>query len=430
MFEIIISCQLFIFILFIILYKRLIFSHGLLNITAFHFIYYFIFYYFGAAELYINGGMINDKYLFSVVFYPIISILGMYTTQIFQKNKVNFFVIKYWRFKYIFIGTISISILYFISLDTAPILYVLNGDGINAAISRSLATKEYSGPKLLYYFFRLIVDYILIYILIYIYIKKEKITKEFIFTLLISEFIALIDFQKYPAINIFLIVFVAIFLFNKKKNNIASLNISIFFNIKIFLLLLASYFLLGGLWSSAAGRLNDLDIYGKFVSIVENANIMIEDRLIYGENRPLYVVYSMIPDKVDYLSGMTFPNPFHLLPYEPIPLSYMVYDEIHPDGDGIPGVRGAAPTVYFSVIYANFGIVFSFLSMYFFGVVSQYINNKLISSNKYIIPYRYIWLNYFTLFATSIDVIYYSERLFILLFLYLFMYKKYPIVNN
>lgn len=430
MFEFIIFCQLFIFILFITLYKRLIFSNGLLNITAFHFLYYFIFYYFGAAELYNNGNMENDKYLLSVIIYPIIAIFGMYTTQIFQRNKVNFLIVKEWNFKYVCVGTLLISLLYFLSLDAAPILYVLSGDAVNAAISRSLATKEYSGPKALYYFFRLIVDYILIYILIYIYVRKEKITKEFIFALIISEFIALIDFQKYPAINIFLIVFMAIFLFNKKKNNISSLNIGIFFNLKILLLLLASYFLIGGLWASASGRLNDLDIYGKFTSIVENANIMVEDRLIYGENRPLYAVYSMIPNKVDYLLGMTFPNPLHLLPYESVPLSYMVYDEIHPDGDGIPGVRGAAPTIYFSVIYANFGIIISFISMYFFGVISQYINNKLISSNKYIIPYRYIWLNYFTLFATSIDVLYYSERLFMLLFLYLFMYKKYSPVKN
>jgi hypothetical protein len=218
---------------------------------------------------------------------------------------------------------------------------------------------------------------------------------------------------------------VAVYFYNKAKQGI-ELKLSTIISFKMILLVLVSYLLLGTLWAAVAGRLGDKNVFETFESIIQNGNSMVTDRLVNGENRPLYAIYGMVPKNYDYFLGQTFPNPLRLLPFEPVPLSYLVYDEVHPGGDVIEGVRGAAPTTFFSVIYANFGIIVSFISMYLFGFIVQWLNDKLLYNEKYIIPYRFVWMNYVTLFATSIDIPFLSEKVLILVAVYFLMYKRLP----
>ena len=418
-----VTYQLLIFAVFSYLYKGLIFSGNLIHISSFHFAYFFVFYFLGASELYVDGGLVNDRYFFSVTLYPIIVVLGMYTAKAESKCKVDYLVVKLKNFKYIFLFALVISILYALSLKEIPLSYILEGDAAGAAISRTDATKEYEGSKTVYYAFRVIVDYILIYLLIFIYVKYEKMTVLFIVSLIGALTISLFDFQKYPAINILVMLSMAVFLFNRAKLS-TRMSLGTLVNFKVLLMLLCSYLVLGGLWAAAAGRLNDRDMFGIFESIIQAANSMVGDRLIFGENRPLYAVYQIVPARFDYFLGQTFPNPLRLLPFEPIQFSYIVYDAVHPGGEGVEGVRGAAPTAFFSVIYANFGIVVSFISMYLFGFLVQILNDKLLYLNKYVIPYRFVLLNYVTLFATSIDVFFLSEKVFLIVLLYFVMYRK------
>lgn len=424
MYPLLIAYQLAILIVFVALYRKLLFSRNLIHVASFHFLYYFVFYFVGAATLYADGGFENGKYYFSATLYPLLSVLGMYVARIVYTRKQHSLVVNSSNFKYLYLFAIVISLLYALSLAELPLSCVLRGDAAGAAVARTIATKQYEGTKILYYTFRVIVDYFLIYFLIYLYIRKNKITPFFIVSLAGALLIALFDFQKYPAINILVMLFIAIFLYNKAKR-VANISLGTLISYKVVLIFVSSYFVLGALWAAASGRLTNRNEYGVIGAVVESANAMVSDRLIYGENRPLYQVYEIVPARYDYFWGKTFPNPLRILPFEPVPFSYIVYDAVHPLGEGNEGVRGAAPTAFFSIIYANFGIVVSFASMFLFGFVVQLVNDKLLYTNKYIIPYRFVILNYVTLFATSIDIFFLSEKVILIGLVYLVMHHEY-----
>lgn len=424
MYPLLIVYQVAILVVFVALYQKLLFSRGLIHVASFHFFYYFVFYFIGAATLYADGGFTNGKYYFSVTLYPLVAVIGMYVAKVVYRRKQHSLIVNRRNFKYLYLFAIGIALLYALSLAELPVSYVLRGDAAGAAVARTIATKQYEGTKILYYTFRVIVDYFLIYILIYLYIRKDRFTPSFIVSLVGALTIALIDFQKYPAINILVMLFIAIFLYNKAKR-VNRITFGSLVNYKVVLILVTSYFVLGALWAAASGSLKNENAHGVFGTVIESANAMVSDRLIYGENRPLYKVYEIVPAKYDYFWGKTFPNPLRILPFEPVPFSYIVYDAVHPVGEGIEGVRGAAPTAFFSVIYANFGFVVSFASMFLFGFVVQLVNDKLLYADKYIIPYRFIILNYITLFATSIDIFFLSEKVILIGLVYLVMHHNY-----
>ena len=417
--------QLISFLLFLNFYKQFAFKENCLHLSFFHFVYYFIFYYIGGAAMYAEGGYSNHKYIISVISYPLVALGGMFlASQIKVIGKINFLLRRsnlYIVYLFIFV----ISLLYLFSLESVPLLYVLKGDALAAALSRSNATKGFEGFKLVYYLFRVVVDYFLIYILILKYIDFDRFSKSFVAIFIISSIVCVIDTQKYPLINLILIVLTTIYLRNQ-DNNRFKLKLSTLLSPKMALLVFLAYFVLGLLWSAIAGRLGERTSNEIFSSIFESANSMMNDRLIDGENRPLYAIYNMVPDKYDYFFGRTFPNPLRLMPFDPVPLSFLVFDEVHPNGEAVDGVLGAAPTVFFSVIYANFGIGFSFISMFLFGFLVQILNDMLNGKGKYILPYRMVLINYIALFATSIDIPFLSEKVLSLLSLYFLMYKTFP----
>lgn len=424
MYALLIVYQLAILLVFVALYQKLLFSRGLIHVASFHFLYYFVFYFVGAATLYSEGGFTNGKYYFSVTLYPLIAVIGMYVAKVVYKRRQHSLNVNRRNFRYLYLFAVVISVLYALSLAELPIAYVLRGDAAGAAVARTMATKQYEGTKILYYTFRVIVDYFLIYILIYLYIRKDRVAPLFLISLAGALMIALIDFQKYPAINILVMLFIAIFLYNKAKR-VARITLGALVNYKVVLILVTSYFVLGTLWAAASGNLKHENANGVIGTVIDSANAMVSDRLIYGESRPLYKVYEIVPAQYDYFWGKTFPNPLRVLPFEPVRFSYIVYDAVHPGGEGVEGVRGAAPTAFFSVMYANFGFVVSLASMFLFGFVVQLVNDKLLYADKYIIPYRFVILNYVTLFATSIDIFFLSEKVILIGLVYLLMHHNF-----
>lgn len=423
MFLLITTYQIIIFALFVFLYNNIVVKNGLLNISFFHYIYYFVFYFFGAGVLYLNGGLENNLYFFSATLYPIVSVLGMYTVNTVYKEKIkNLLVIKQSWVKYVYLFTAVIILAYAATLDQIPLIYVLKGDSAAAAIARTLVTKEYGGPKFLYYLYRIIVDYLLIFIVIYEYFKAGKFTMKLGLLIAVIMIVSTLDTQKYPAVNILMMLFIAIFTHYNIRSKLHS-GLRAFINYKVVFMLLIAYLAIGFLWASVSGRLLDRSPMAKLESIIESANSMVGDRLLFGQNRVLYITYETVPQKYDYFMGKTFANPLRLLPYKPVPLSYLLYDELHPESIG-GEVRGAAPAVFYSVIYANFGIVVSFISMYLFGIFMQFINNYFVSEHNYMIPYRFMWLNYMTLFSLSFDTIYNSERFYFLLLIYFILFYR------
>ena len=423
MFYFITAYQLTIFVLFLFLYNKIIFKDQLLNLSFFHYTYFFVFYFFGAGVLYADGGFENNYYFFSVTLYPLISILAMYTVNlIYKKPKNDLYLFSRMGLKYISLLVGVVVVAYVASLDSVPVMDLIRGDAAAASIDRSLVTKGYEGSKILYYLYRIVIDYLFIFLAIYVYFREGRFTLKLAFVLVLGVIVATLDTQKYPAMNMVLMLFVAVFTYNKTRDN-PSANISLFINTKVILALSVSYLAIGIIWATVAGRLFDRTPVEQVESVIAHANSMVSDRLLFGQNRVLYVTYEIVPGKYDYFMGSTFANPLRLLPYEPIPFSYLTYDAIHPESiDG--KVRGSGPAVFYSEIYANFGIVVSFGSMFAFGVFMQLVNNILISKNRFMIPYRFMWMNYMTLFALGFETIYNSEKFYFLLLMYFVFFSK------
>ena len=62
--------------------------------------------------------------------------------------------------------------------------------------------------------------------------------------------------------------------------------------------------------------------------------------------------------------------------------------------------------------------------MLIFGMFMQFVNNFLMSGNKFMIAYRFMWLNYMTLFALSFEAIYNSEKFYFLILMYFVLFTK------
>jgi hypothetical protein len=383
-----------------------------------------LFYFFGASTLFVDGGEGNYYYIASALLYPILSILGMLFVELKYKNKERkSFSVNKGGLKYIYIFVALILLGYTSTLETIPLFYLLSGDSLGASIARSLVTKEYEGPKIFYYFFRVIVDYVLIFIVVNEFYRKKKITLRLLIIVFISVFVAILDTQKYPAVNILLMLFLAIYthrnIFLKFKSGL-----SVFVNLKVISAVLVAYLAIGLLWGIGSGRIFDKPLPEQVSVVMDSANSMVGDRLLFGQNRMLYATYEIIPYKYDYFYGRTLPNPLRILPYEPVVLSYLTFDEVHPEMIG-GNIRGSGPVVFYSTIYANFGIVASFAAMFAFGMFMQFVNNKLVSNDRYLIAYRFIWLNYITLFSLSFDPIYNSERFYFIMLIYVVLFVKF-----
>lgn len=403
-------------------YLRLLFNSGFVNLSFFHFVYFFLFNYIGAVEIINAESSKNYVYLISVLGYPLVALLGILIANITHPVKLNKYTyvmrMSNSRVNLYLILTLLVILLYLISLPNIPVITALKGDVVAAAVQRSLSTKEYEGPKILFYSFRLIVEYLLIYFIVLFYIKKNKINITF---LLIFSFAAIIDTQKYPLINFLALTFIGVYFINLKKDG--RLKLKMLINVKMIIMLLLLYIFLGLLNSIASGRLIESVGIESVGVLLESANVMIYDRLIMGQNRPLYALYEMIPAKYDFFLGQTFPNPMKLLPFENVQLSYLVFDAVH-GLDGIAGVRGSAPTVFFSFVYANFGLAMSAITMFLFGYGVQIINNKLEVTDVRLIPFRLVLMSYLAIFATSIDVFFMSEKFIFLLILFHLLYKR------
>jgi len=409
-------------------YKRIAFVGGHPNLSIIHYIYYFAFYFLGAGTLFLDRGFENELYFFSATLYPLVSVLGALLVNEVYKGRPNCYL-KFSKnsCKGLYVFIIIIVAGYCITIDTLPLTYALRGETNTANIARSLVTKEFQGPKILYYSFRLVIDYLSIFLVIYFYQKKNRITLGFVVMFIVVLIISALDTQKYPAINI-LVLFSFFYFFyhimakNKQRFPMRSV-ISVGAVVAISL-----YLMLGFMHMKLSSKLDNASLPDQLSSVVAHANSMLQDRLLFGQNRALYTVYEIVPEKYDYFLGSTFPNPKRILPFEPVPLTYLVYDEIHPEAIGGP-IRGSAPSVFYSAIYANFGIVISFISMFFFGAFMQFINNAFLVRGNDIVPYRFMWMNYMTLFSLSISFIY-DERFLFLVILYFLLFTKIQIRKN
>jgi len=96
-------------------------------------------------------------------------------------------------------------------------------------------------------------------------------------------------------------------------------------------------------------------------------------RLFSGQMQGLYHYVELFPKQMDYLYGLSFPNPGGLLPYTPVQLTVEVMHTVMPQLSE-RGVVGSMPTFFWGEMYANFGFSGVLLPPFIIGFLLYWFN--------------------------------------------------------
>jgi oligosaccharide repeat unit polymerase len=141
---------------------------------------------------------------------------------------------------------------------------------------------------------------------------------------------------------------------------------------------------------------------------VLSATGSIFSRALAGSIQPAYYYLQYFPTEHDFLLGQSFPNPGHLMPYTPFPLTKEIMTWVNPNSDGIVGTM---PTVFWAEAYANFGYWGVFLVPFLMGVIVYTFNyyfSKLENTPIKIGFYIWLTLHLKTLSITGFSVFLYN----------------------
>ena len=422
-----------IFIFFWLAFTYLTRGQPTRHLGFFHYLLFFFSIYWGALELYVDFGSVNDRFLLSVVLYPVISLLGMLCGTLLggrtnfpnprirpQPQHVKLVLLAVG----IFVGVYGI---YLITLgENIPLLVSLREkDSLLGHMARYAATKGYRESifhiGFFYWFPRILIDYFGVFVVVFFYFHlKGRISDYLRFSLLIFGLavMAMMANEKYPVVK--LLALLALCLYNVKYPRLTLRSF------RQSLIAGAAFVVLVGLvYSLVTGTHRNLSGMGayeavKYVSI-DKGWALLMTRGVTGQSMPLYMTYRIIPEQYDYFMGRTFTNPHGILPYEPVALPYLVYASYNPPTKGL---RGADPTIFFGEMYANFGLPFSLFSMFLFGALLQVLNSRLsarISQDKtpFALAYFYLWMAYLGDFAIGFSVPYFDERVWFFIGFYI-----------
>jgi hypothetical protein len=101
---------------------------------------------------------------------------------------------------------------------------------------------------------------------------------------------------------------------------------------------------------------------------------LVVERLLAGTPKAAYFYVVIFPNTLDYLYGLSLPNPGGILPFEKFKLSQFVsqymwsFAKIYGGGPR-SDVVGSAPAMFWTEMYANFGVAGIVFSSLIFGGV-------------------------------------------------------------
>jgi hypothetical protein len=397
-----------------------------------HFALYFFSIYLGAYRLYVDDGSWNDRFIFSVLAYPLVALAGMLFAQWFAwRTMVPDGAMHLNRQE---ARLVSSTVAFFLSLF-AVYLYSLGGDipllgllrggesGV-AQLARFMATKGYEGEgvgglRLFFWLPRVLIDYFASFVVVFAFLWARKLGRGYIrfmgvFTGL--AFLALLMVEKYPAAKLFAIL--ALLVFNLKNQRVRIRSV-----VTITWLVTVGVLFAGVVYSFASGAFRGLagtTVAEKVVTTGRLGLDMLSTRGVVGQAQPLYQIYRLVPRDYDYFGGRTLTNPRGILPYSHVPLNYLVYDSYL---EALPGVRGADPTVFYGEIYANWGLLASLAGMFLFGLLLQLLNHRLArdiatAGSVFDVAFFYLVLIYLGDFALSFSTVYFDERFWFFLAFY------------
>lgn len=429
-----------IFLLFWVAYYFL--TKGRMNhhLGFLHYLIYFYLIYAGALTIYLNEGGLNNWYIANVLLYPVLSMLGMIFAAFFVGRSYSEEVTEPARPRDIklTIGTIVVFlIVYAVYLQMTEMMSPLkvlfsSGNREIAYLARFLVTKGYKDvniPGFFVWFPRIFVNYFSCFVAIFFYyhFRKKSLKSNLKFMLLFAGLllIALETTQKYPTLRICVIFALCLYNVKYPKITLKSVGSALAAGVIVVFLAGSVYSLVAGMFGTyyddylGRGLLRDMG------TILEFGFLMLKNRTIEAENFNLFMTYIMIPDFQNFFHGVTLDNPRTILPYEHVSWPYMLFNFYN---SAPPGTQGSAPTVFFGEIYANFGHLVAWLSMFGFGFIIQILNSKLVADIKkfqtpFYLAFFYLIMVYISDFSQSLSVPYFDPTVWFF-FLFYILSKK------
>ena len=398
-----------------------------------HFFFYFFAIYWGAYRLYVAGGSVNDRFMFSVLAYPVLAAAGMVLAQgfgrrtTFQPTLLRVDRRELW----LVAGTVAfflvIYAVYLRSLGSQiPLVQLLaGGEAKEARLARYLATKGYSaeaagGFRVVYWLPRVLIDYFASFVVVFTYCWAKSRPRGGVvrFWIIFAGLVVvcLLDVQKHPALKLFVVLLLCHFNFTHVRLRLRTFVTAAW-------TLSASVLFAGVVYGIVSGTIRSASV-GSFANGVQNVGELgwdlLSTRGVVGQTQPLYVTYDIIPREYDYFGGRTLTNPHGILPYESVALPYLIFDHYNVTE---PGIQGSDPTVFFGEVYANWGLAVAFASMIVFGFVMQVLHDRLAANievygTAFDVAFFYMVLVYLADFALSFSTLWFDERVWFFVLLY------------
>ncbi len=254
----------------------------------------------------------------------------------------------YIKFIIIFLIIILTIRNYLMAVPEIAIVHAINGSISDAESARSLMGSEFSGK---YHWYSLIMhdfSYLCVYILFATWLIKKTKIDLFLFLcfFIMASFTSVMAIEKGPFIWL-LIGLIIVWILNRHQGVV---NL-----IKIWPLFVFGLLILAFIYVSFEGSPTVAD--GITASL---------SRALTGSILPAYYYLEFFPGQHDFLYGRSFPNPGGIFPWE----TFRLTEEVMNWSNGSDyGVVRSAPTIFWTELYANFGLFGAFFFPVFVGFI-------------------------------------------------------------
>lgn len=330
--------------------------------------------YFGLDAYYKELGIIDNTIILKMFFFSstslILTICGfIYAYHVIGFNRIdakyNVLVTtnrKQRVFIFFLILLCCVVLLKYISqIDTIALFKALDGDYVGAAVARSEMGNAFRGVgKFWHYqiFFRSILDYCVIFFFAdYLITRRRSSGIVFWVSFLVASFSATMAIEKAPFIFLLVMLYLTIVVCKGGEYWQA----------------LAKYVVV-----TMVGFITIFYIYFVGQEGIASSMYSIATRVFSGQIAPAYYYIDLFPSRINYLLGASLPNPGGLLPFHVYPLTMEVVNYMFPDSI-LKGIVGSAPTVFWSEMYANFGLIGIIFSSFLVGIGLFFISHILSS---------------------------------------------------
>ena len=398
-----------------------------------HFAYYFVGVYGSAYLLYADRGGTNTTFLATVIAYPFCALAGMAAARLVAPRRIVGWgevtddpreAVLVWATVGFFLALFAV---YLFSLGPEiPLLKALAGsDPRDVRLARYLATKGYAGEgvgglRIWYWLPRVLLDYVAAFVVVFTYYRVRARGRGGLWLFAVFIGMAALAFtatEKYPVVKLILIL--ALCHFNAPRPRFGWRAL-----VTAFWLGLAGVFVSGVVYAAANGYFVGAQGASLLRAPWRLGSLgweLLISRGVVGQAVPLYMIYDLIPQTMDFFGGITLPNPLGVFPYEAVALPPLIADTYI---TGEPGVQTSDPTVFFGELYANWGTAAAIAGMVVFGFVVQLVHQGLARPRRrprtaFDVAFFYLIMLYVADFAIGFIMIVYDERVLAFIALYL-----------